>query len=201
MILRLKYILLLTVSLLIGELDSFEQAVGDYGTRFAGSAGWNNPANWIVCVSSGTWTGATVAVASPSAAVNVWIFSNANVQVDISGSCKNLDVAGTLSFSPTGARTLNVTGNLSGIGTIDMSGGAWLHVLNLSGATNTITTFTMPLLLVQLIIMRQELRQFFRVQIIKILLFPVQVQKLLLQPQLTGFSQWRGLLQPLFPEH
>lgn len=54
----------------------------------------------------------------------------------------NLTVsAGTFDFGAT-ARTVSVTGNLSGAGIIDMSGGSALHTLNLGGATNAISTFT-----------------------------------------------------------
>ena len=56
----------------------------------------------------------------------------------------NLDVTGaTLAFYAGGtARPLNVIGNLSGTGTIDMSTGPSAHVLNLGGSTNNIGTLT-----------------------------------------------------------
>ena len=49
-------------------------------------------------------------------------------------------IAGSVLFNTTGIKTLSIGGNLSGAGTIDMSGLA--HTLNLAGATNTIGTLT-----------------------------------------------------------
>ena len=56
----------------------------------------------------------------------------------------NLDITGaTLAFNAGGtARILNVIGNLSGNGTIDMSSGPSAHRLNLGGNTNSIGTLT-----------------------------------------------------------
>jgi len=55
----------------------------------------------------------------------------------------NLTVnAGTFDFGSSAARTVTVAGDLSGAGAIDMSGGSLLHSLTLSGANNSITTFT-----------------------------------------------------------
>jgi gliding motility-associated-like protein len=50
------------------------------------------------------------------------------------------DIDGALFFNNTTTQTTSITDNLSGSGTIDMSGGP--HLLNLAGATNTIGTFT-----------------------------------------------------------
>jgi len=56
---------------------------------------------------------------------------------------ENLDITGsTLAYNAAAARTLNVTGNLSGTGIIDMSAGSFAHVLNLGGSTNNIGTLT-----------------------------------------------------------
>src|SRR5665811_1052277 len=48
---------------------------------------------------------------------------------------------GTFSFGNV-LRTVSVSGNLSGAGTIDMSGGPVAHVLNLGGVNNAIGTLT-----------------------------------------------------------
>ena len=48
----------------------------------------------------------------------------------------------TLTFDAAAARTIAVTGNLSGDGTINMSSGNRTHTLNLGGATNAIGTLT-----------------------------------------------------------
>ncbi|QHT66376.1 T9SS type A sorting domain-containing protein [Rhodocytophaga rosea] len=54
----------------------------------------------------------------------------------------NLLVSSTLAYATGAAQTLDVDGNLSGSGTINMSGGNRAHVLNLSGPTNAIGTLT-----------------------------------------------------------
>jgi gliding motility-associated-like protein len=55
----------------------------------------------------------------------------------------NLAVTGcTLAYNSGAVRTINVTGNLSGDGTIDMSTGPQAHILNLGGSTNNIGTLT-----------------------------------------------------------
>lgn len=51
-------------------------------------------------------------------------------------------VNGTLTFNGTTTKTVGISGNLSGTGTINMSGGNLNHILNLGGATNAISTFT-----------------------------------------------------------
>ncbi|MDO1451655.1 T9SS type A sorting domain-containing protein [Rhodocytophaga aerolata] len=50
----------------------------------------------------------------------------------------NLSVSATLAFSSTTTQTLNVSGDVSGVGTIDMTGGSRAHVLNLAGDNNSI---------------------------------------------------------------
>ncbi len=63
-----------------------------------------------------------------------------NGNVTVSGS---LDVSNsTLAFTASAARTLIVTEDLSGNGTIDMSPGNFTHSLNLGGASNSIGTLT-----------------------------------------------------------
>ncbi len=52
----------------------------------------------------------------------------------------NAQIDGTLSFNGVGIKTLNVTGNLSGAGILDMS--TLTHTLNLGGANNAIGTLT-----------------------------------------------------------
>lgn len=51
-------------------------------------------------------------------------------------------ITGALVFNATTTKTVTINGNLSGAGSINMSGGNLLHVLNLAGATNAITTLT-----------------------------------------------------------
>lgn len=56
----------------------------------------------------------------------------------------NLNISNaTLAYNPSAARTVTVSGNLSGTGTLDMSPGTNLaHILSLSGETNSIGTLT-----------------------------------------------------------
>lgn len=63
-----------------------------------------------------------------------------NANLVVSG---NLDVSGsTLAITAITARTTTVNGNLSGNGTIDLSGGNLTHILDLKGAANSIGTLT-----------------------------------------------------------
>ncbi len=66
--------------------------VGDYGS--AGTGNWGSDgSNWVVCVTAGTWDGATAATSTTSATTNVWIRSGHTVTVDASGKkCNNLVV-------------------------------------------------------------------------------------------------------------
>ena len=54
----------------------------------------------------------------------------------------NATVAGTLAWGATIPQTVTINGDLSGAGTLNMSGGSLLHTLNLGGANNSIGTFT-----------------------------------------------------------
>lgn len=51
-------------------------------------------------------------------------------------------ITGTLRYDNTTLQISSITGNLSGAGTIDMSGGGLSHLLNLSGASNSLGTLT-----------------------------------------------------------
>ena len=63
------------------------------------------------------------------------------VPVNTNAVCNDLTITNTLNFDAT-VRTLTVGGNLSGAGTINMSGGGQAHILNLAGGTNAIGSFT-----------------------------------------------------------
>ncbi len=54
----------------------------------------------------------------------------------------NADIDGTLRFNNSTIQTSTITKNLSGTGTIDMSGGGRPHLLNLNGTTNDIGTLS-----------------------------------------------------------
>ena len=106
------------------------QAVGDYGS--ANSGNWTANATWVVCVTAGTWDGATPATTATSATTNVWIRSGHTVQFDASSkNCNNLTIesggklwANSTASSP---RYLNLNGatliNNGEFGAIDYSFG------------------------------------------------------------------------------
>ncbi len=83
---------------LIASLSS-AQAVGDYGSAATNNA-WNTASNWVVCVTGGTWSGATAASTAPTGTTNVWILNGHTVTLPASGNplCNNLTVVsgGTL---------------------------------------------------------------------------------------------------------
>ena len=54
----------------------------------------------------------------------------------------NTSVNGSISFNGTTTKTVSLTGNLSGTGGIDMSGGGLSHILNLTGSTNNIGSYS-----------------------------------------------------------
>jgi len=68
------------------------QAVGDYGS--AASGNWTAFATtWVVCVTPGTWVGATAATAIPATTTNVWIHSGHIIKFDTSSkNCNNLTI-------------------------------------------------------------------------------------------------------------
>ncbi|MDP4267700.1 MAG: hypothetical protein Q8880_09750, partial [Bacteroidota bacterium] len=117
---------------------TYGQAVGDYGTRYntGASTSWSTASNWVVCVTAGTWAGATVAGTVPANTKNVWILSGANYNMDAaSGECLDLIVIGTL-YNNIASKNIDIAGNLDVQGSFDWSG----------ASTSSITvngTFTM----------------------------------------------------------
>jgi hypothetical protein len=107
-----KIFLFLLLALTVGIIDA--QSVGDYGTGST-TATWTTPSHWIVCVSNGTWTGATVATLAPVASTNCFIRSGCTATVPASGTveCNNLTVSGTLvsSNNISTPRFLNIHGS------------------------------------------------------------------------------------------
>ncbi len=129
--------LIVMVPLLVGHSNNgFAQAVGDYGTRYnTGTAtAWGTATNWVVCVTAGTWTGATTASAVPNNTKNVWIRSGANYTMNgNAGACNNMVVNGTANW--TQSRTTNVSGNLI------ISGGI---LAGTTGTLNVTGDFSVP---------------------------------------------------------
>ena len=68
------------------------QAVGDYGSATSGNWG-DYSTTWVVCVTDGTWDGATAATALPTTTTNVWIRNGHTVTIAVTGAtCNNLTV-------------------------------------------------------------------------------------------------------------
>jgi hypothetical protein len=79
------------IVLLFSVNGLWAQAVGDYGSNASGN--WTTVATWVVCVTPGTWTGATTATLATSATTNVWIRSGHTVLFDTSAKlCNNLTI-------------------------------------------------------------------------------------------------------------
>lgn len=97
------------------------------GTFTCGTSNFNYTGNIAQTVRSSTYYNLTIAGSG------IKTFSAANCTIN-----GNLVVNSTLAFESTAARTVAVTGNLSGAGTVDMSSGSRTHALNLSGASNSI---------------------------------------------------------------
>jgi gliding motility-associated-like protein len=82
-----------------------------------------------------------------SSLIGINLHINAGTTFDLGTTTSTLGVSGTtsvagaLSFNGTSVKTVSLTGDLSGAGGIDMSGGDLAHLLNLSGATNSIGSF------------------------------------------------------------
>ncbi|MCX6222965.1 MAG: autotransporter-associated beta strand repeat-containing protein [Bacteroidia bacterium] len=117
------FVLMIIMFSSIGFYTSlFGQAVGDYGTRYntGTSTAWATGTNWVICVSAGTWTGATTAAAAPTNTKNVWIRAGANYNVAANSTCLNLDIASTGSLS-VGGFTFTVSGTTSISGTFTIT--------------------------------------------------------------------------------
>jgi len=120
------------------------QSVGDYGSFQNGN--WTTVATWVVCVTDGTWEGATAATVAPTEANNVWIRSGHSVIFDTSSKkCKDLTIesGGSLVSTSTFASpvycsvygsTMTINGNFGGV-----SDGLGLKLGGAAGQTLTLT--------------------------------------------------------------
>jgi hypothetical protein len=116
------------IATLVVAMTSFTsaQVSGDYGST--GNFVYNAAAsNWVVCVTTGTWTGATTATSLPSATKNVWIRNGHTVTVPGTGTanCKDLNVesGGTLTadgdnLASANLRYVRLYGNVNNNGTL-----------------------------------------------------------------------------------
>jgi len=120
------------------------QSVGDYGSAKNGN--WYSDSTWVVCVTDGTWDGATPAGAAPEQANNIWIRAGHTVTFTMSSKkCNNLTIeaGGSLvsnsavtspSYVGVCGTTLTVNGNYGG-----ESDGLGLKPFGAVGNTLTIT--------------------------------------------------------------
>ena len=105
--------------LLMAGTTARAQAVGDYGSN--GDGNWTANATWVVCVTAGTWVGATSATAGTSNTTNVWIRNGHTVIFDTSSkNCNNLTIesGGKLwaNSANTSPKYLNLYGDITNNG-------------------------------------------------------------------------------------
>ena len=81
--LQLKRVGILLVMFLLFVGKSWGQVAGDYGSRNAGISNWNPANNWVVCITNGTWAGATIAASVPGNLNNVWIRAGHTINLNI----------------------------------------------------------------------------------------------------------------------
>ncbi len=108
------------------------------GAQIVGSYAYNN----LVFTNSSIKTLQDDATAGGNLTVNTNASFNIGATATAFSVTGTATINGTLDFGDTSTKTVDITGSLSGTGTIDMSGGSLLHILNLGGATNTIGTLT-----------------------------------------------------------
>ena len=138
---NIRKAVIVSITFLSISLVTWGQAIGDYGTASAGPNRWDQNGSWVVCVTAGTWTGATAAAAIPNAGTNVWIRAGHTIIVRNSNVCKNIDIAGGVVYRAGNTYTLTVNGNISGSGSMDMSLGT-ANILNVGGNYTNTGTFT-----------------------------------------------------------
>jgi len=88
------------------------QVVGDYGSKATGNWGTDG-SNWVVCVTDGTWDGATDAPGAPASINNVWIRSGHEITIEATGkTCNNLTVEGGATVLYTSGYIVGTTGSV-----------------------------------------------------------------------------------------
>jgi trimeric autotransporter adhesin len=141
-----KIFLLLALVLVLTTGANYGQAVGDYGTGQA-AVSWNTANQWVVCVTLGTWDGATTATLTPSASTNCWIRSGHtatlpasgnllcyNLTVDNGGSLVSLNNALTPRYLRVYGPTITVNGSFGG-----SNDGLSLYFINSATGTTTLS--------------------------------------------------------------
>jgi fibronectin-binding autotransporter adhesin len=139
----LPYSLLLLLFLLFSQF-TYSQIAGEYRTLFSGGPHqWNQASNWEI------YDGASFVTATPangypgefSVPPRVTIQGGAIYRLNISTNIGELVVEGLLTMDTSIDRILNVGGNLSGAGSMDMNQSGRAHQLNLNGTNNAIASF------------------------------------------------------------
>ena len=137
---------ILCAALLSFSIVAWGQVDGDYQTR--GSGIWSANTTWQVRTggawincSAGDYPGATAGTGTVNILNSHTVTYSSGIPVTIGGNLA-VNGGGVLAFDAIAARTLNINGNLSGGGTINMSPGNFNHILNLGGSDNSIGLLT-----------------------------------------------------------
>ena len=117
----MKKTLLFLALMFVLSMVSYAQAVGDYGSANA-TGTWTTATDWVICATAGTWSGATVAGATPGQTNNVWIRNGHSMAFTTSAkTCLNLHIDNGGTLHGTNGTTpvyVRVYGNLTNNGTM-----------------------------------------------------------------------------------
>ena len=134
--LQLKRVGILLVMFLLFVGKSWGQVAGDYGSNNAGPTSWNTPGNWVVCITNGTWAGATIAASVPGNLNNVWIRAGHTINFNTSTTINNLTILGILYRNNNINRVLTINNDFSIVpgSVLDMAfGQSGTLTLNIAG--------------------------------------------------------------------
>lgn len=137
-----RFLFVVAIVVAVGLSSASGQVIGDYGSAGAGPSPWSAAASWVVCVSNGTFAGASAAVSAPGGADNVWIQTGNTITVDvaISGITGTITDAGTLTIGGGSlAFTTGTYNHKSNSGTIPVatwSTGSTCEITGITSATS-----------------------------------------------------------------
>ncbi|MDR3652805.1 MAG: hypothetical protein P4L34_07530 [Paludibacter sp.] len=132
---KLFTLLITVMALCFVSTNLSAQAIGDYGS--SGTMNWNG-GTWNVCVTAGTWTGATTTTTAPTKTTNVWILAGHTVTcATTAGLCNDLHVAGTLTNT---ASNTDIYHNIDVTGIFTFTGNLISGDYNTTGSTITIAS-------------------------------------------------------------
>ena len=78
---KIRFMFLVAIVVAIGLSSASGQVIGDYGS--AGTGAWSAAGSWVICVSNGTFAGATAAGSAPTGSNNIWIQAGHTITVDV----------------------------------------------------------------------------------------------------------------------